>query len=153
KFRQSKGFADSKTRYAPGWGANDHFADPQFVKFAADWKVAPDLRLGPKSPAVDAGVALPETWPDPLRSLDQGKPDLGAVPIGVEPWRVGVRGRLTAFGEEKANPQTPPLQSMDFVRHPPRPQPSASLKPAAVLEGYPAPDVPLIEFALRRQRV
>jgi hypothetical protein len=29
-------------------------------------------------------VALPEAWPDPLRKDDKGKPDVGALPLGVE---------------------------------------------------------------------
>ena len=48
-----------------------------------------DVRLRPDSPAVDAGLELPAGWPDPLRKLDKGKPDLGALPLGADPLRVG----------------------------------------------------------------
>jgi hypothetical protein len=48
-----------------------------------------DLRLAKDSPAVDAGVSIPAEWPDPLRSSDEGKPDLGALPLGSEMLRVG----------------------------------------------------------------
>ncbi len=82
-FRRSKLFEASKKRYPPGWGVADVFADPKFVRPPAD------LRLRPDSPAVDAGVTLPAEWPDPLRKLDKGKPDIGALPLGVEMLRVG----------------------------------------------------------------
>lgn len=101
KFRQSKAFAESQKHYAPGWGAGDVFADPKFVKFSADWRRPMDLRLRPESPAVNAGVPLPATWPDPLSQVDKGKRDLGALPLDVRPWHVGVPGRLMMFGEEK----------------------------------------------------
>ena len=38
--------------------------------------------------AIDAGVDLPGDWPDPLRTKDAGKPDLGALPLGAEPFPV-----------------------------------------------------------------
>ncbi len=87
-FRRSGTFAASKRAYPPGWGAHDRFADPKFVRFTADGPV--DLRLRPDSPAVDAGVALPADWPDPLRSRDRGKPDVGALPLGAEPFQAGL---------------------------------------------------------------
>jgi hypothetical protein len=34
-------------------------------------------------------VELPADWPDPLRKQDTGKPDLGALPFGAEPFPVG----------------------------------------------------------------
>lgn len=93
--RQPNWFAESKKTYPAGWTANDVFADPLFV--ALD-KEATDLRLQPKSPAIDAGVAVPKEWPDPLREADAGKPDIGAFPAGAKAWAVGIDGRLTAFG-------------------------------------------------------
>jgi hypothetical protein len=92
-FRKSKVFEASKERYPPGWGAHDVFADPRFVRFAADGKEAVDLRLQAKSPAVDAGVEVPGDWPDPLRKQDKGKPDIGALPLGAEPFKVGKTGK------------------------------------------------------------
>ena len=62
---------------------SDVFDDPRFVRFPDD------LRLDPKSPAVDAGVPIPSDWPDPLRGKDKGKPDLGAVPLGQDLPKVG----------------------------------------------------------------
>jgi len=84
KFRSSPTFSSSKKRYAPGWGASDMFADPMLIDLARG-----DMRLSRKSPAIDAGVALPSGWPDSLRSVDNKKPDLGAFPLGAELLRVG----------------------------------------------------------------
>jgi hypothetical protein len=88
-FHQSKLFAASKRHYSPGWTAHDQFADPRFVGFAADWRLPLDLRLQPNSPAIDAGVEIPKDWPDPLRDQDRGKPDIGALPLGAQPFQVG----------------------------------------------------------------
>lgn len=68
--------------------ANDRFADPQFVNSDGDF------RLQAESPAIDNGVRIPAEWEDPLRAKDEGKPDLGAIPLGVEPWKVGAKGAL-----------------------------------------------------------
>ncbi len=97
KHRASPLFAASRKRYPPGWAANDLFADPEFEAFDADWKKPTDLRLRPGSPAIDAGVPVPADWPDPLRANDPGKPDLGAIPAGVIPDRIGVDARFPLF--------------------------------------------------------
>lgn len=148
KFRQSKAFTDSKQQYPPGWGANDRFADPKFAKFDPVVKIN-DLRLQMGSPAIDAGVAIPNEWPDPLR--EKGKPDIGALPFESEPWAIGVNGRLNVFGggEKKTTiARLPPLQ------YTPRPALiDERHKPAAIVEGYPAFDVPLLHFAFRKQQV
>jgi len=89
KFRDSPLFAASKKSYPPGWGAGDRFADPKFVRLDGDVSMPPDVRLQSSSPAVDAGVALPAEWPDPLRSQDDRKPDLGALPSGAAMLEVG----------------------------------------------------------------
>jgi len=83
------------------WMKHDQFADPKFAALSADPKAPFDLTLQESSPAIDAGVLVPAEWFDPLRAEDQGKPDQGALPLGAEPWNVGVRGRLTAFGAER----------------------------------------------------
>jgi len=94
KFRLSKTFAESKAQYPPGWTANDVFADPRFLGFSGASTAKNDYRLQPGSAAVDAGVAIPAAWPDPLREADRGKPDLGALPLGHEQWGVGIHGRI-----------------------------------------------------------
>lgn len=98
KFRKSPLFKDSQRFYEPGWTTNDLVADPQLVKLIDDPSKASDLRLSPNSPAIDAGVPLPNDWPDPLREADENKPDIGAIPVGVKPWGVGVEGRMSVFG-------------------------------------------------------
>lgn len=85
KFRKSLLFAASQKQYPPGWGANDRVADPMFVSLENDF------RLQSGSPAINAGIAIPSEWPDPLRDIDAGKPDLGAFPLRAEPLRVGRR--------------------------------------------------------------
>jgi hypothetical protein len=89
KFRASPLFAASKKQYPPGWGSDDRFADPKFVQLTGDASRPFDLRLQSSSPAIDAGVELPADWPDPLRSPDGGKPDLGALPSGAAMLEVG----------------------------------------------------------------
>ena len=86
--RKSKPFEASKKTHAGGWGSHDIFADPKFVKFAAWGDPAADYRLSKDSPAVGAGAELPKDWPDPLRKADV-KPDLGALPFGAEPFKMG----------------------------------------------------------------
>ncbi len=100
KFRASPLFKDSRKRYEPGWTTHDRLADPRFVNLTANEPV--DLRLRADSPAIDAGQALPADWPDPLRAADKEGPDIGAVPHGAEPGRVGVEGRLSIFGDRRA---------------------------------------------------
>jgi len=90
KFRASPLFAASKKRYPPGWCASDVFADPRFLAFDPAAKAEEDFRLEAKSPAIDAGVAIPQEWPDVLREVDAGRPDIGALPLGVGPLRVGI---------------------------------------------------------------
>lgn len=151
KFRKSKAFDESKRRYPPGWGAADRFADPKFVSLAPDWKSTPDLRLRPGSPAIDAGVDLPQAWPDPLRHLDKGKPDIGAVPAGASAWVIGVRGRFHVFGgtaTASKQQDTQPFAVPNVKIRPP-----LEVKPAAIVEGYPEFDAPLLQYALRKQGV
>jgi hypothetical protein len=92
-------FKLSKERYEPGWTTQDRVADPKFVRLAAERKTPADLRLDAASPAINSGLPLPADWPDPLREADAGAPDIGALPHGAAPWKVGVDGRLSLFGE------------------------------------------------------
>lgn len=160
RFRTSPAFARSQTRYGPGWTAHDQFADPQFVRLPPEVDSTPgiapdvaacDLSLRPGSPAIDAGVPLPDQWPDELRSSDRGKPDVGALPHGVLPWRVGVRGRLSASGapsgERLALESGPPR----FLVAAPDLPPDRQAPRVAIVVGYPALDAPLLAFAFRRQ--
>lgn len=98
KLRSSPLFKDSQRFYEPGWTTNDIVADPMFVKLAETPAEPSDLRLSGGSPAIDAGLIIPAEWPDPFREADRGKPDIGAVPLGVTGWGVGVDGRIPVFG-------------------------------------------------------
>ena len=92
KFRASPMFAASRKFYEPGWTTNDRVLDPKFVNAPTD------LRLASDSPAINTGGSLPAEWPDPLRESDREKPDIGALPLGVKPWGVGVDARISLFG-------------------------------------------------------
>jgi len=82
-------------RPPPDWAGTDRYDDPRFRGLNPDWRHPIDWRLQPDSPAINAGVVLPADWPDPFRTRDTDKPDIGAVPLGTDTWRVGVRGRVT----------------------------------------------------------
>lgn len=148
-FRTSKMFEASKATYAPGWSAHDRLADPKFVRLDANWRTPLDVRLQETSPCIDAGVPIPADWPDSQRAIDKGKPDIGAIPLGGEPWRIGMRGRLTVFGDEKPLHMAIAFVPREFST--PAALPPANLrKPAVIVQGYPARELPLLEFALRR---
>lgn len=84
KYRASPLYAESKKSYPPGSSTHSLVADPKLREG--------DARLQEGSPAVDAGVMLDESWPDPLRKQDKGKPDIGALPLGAEALKVGRKG-------------------------------------------------------------
>lgn len=89
KYRASPQFAQSKSIYAAGSTTHSLVADPKFTQAVAVEPTPNEYRLAEGSPAIDAGVELPANWPDPLRSADSGKPDLGALPHGSAPLEVG----------------------------------------------------------------
>ncbi len=148
KFRSSPAFEQSRQQYNRGWTAHDRFADPVFVNLSTDWRKVPDLRLTERSPAVEAGVVLPKQWPDPLRDADRGTPDGGAIPHGIKPWPVGVRGRQNIFGAAREG-------DVDFEPRPwlaPLDKETPSLR-VVIIEGYPAFDAPLVTYGLRRHGI
>ena len=97
KFRASPLFEQSKRYHEPGWTTLDRLVDPKLVKIPNDPDAVSDLRLQPDSPAIDSGIRFPSEWPDPLRDADKGQPDIGAIPLGVKLWTVGVNGRISIF--------------------------------------------------------
>lgn len=101
KFRASKLFVESQEFFKPGWTTLDLYGDPRFLRFMPGEAEQDDLRLRPTSPARSAGEILPEEWPDDLRI--SGRPDIGALPHNVEPWGVGVEGRIPLFGTIREN--------------------------------------------------
>jgi hypothetical protein len=151
KFRLSKTFAASKAARAFGLGAHDRFADPKFVKFSGNGMEIMDLRPSDDSPVFEMGIALPGGWPDPLRQQDSGKPDAGALPKSGKPWHVGRRGRLTMFGDDKALDDRSAIALREFADE--EATVRTDIKPAAIVEGYPEFDAPVIEYLLKRQGV
>jgi hypothetical protein len=97
--RRSAPPAAGAAESAPAWAARDRFADPRFFHFDPRPASPLDLRLTASSPAAGAGVRLPPDCPDPLAASPAARPDIGAIPVGADPWRVGVRGRYTMFGQ------------------------------------------------------
>jgi len=93
---QGRKYAFRKQPYPDHWMKHDTFADPKFQQTTTQRDGEMNLALKPNSPAVNAGVAIADPWPDPVRELDQGQPDIGAFPQGVEPWQVGIAGRINA---------------------------------------------------------
>jgi len=102
KFRASPHFEASKKFYEAGLTTHDRVADPRFTSLPVDGSKPADLRLQTGSPAVNAGVAVPAEWPDPLRVADRDAPDCGALPFGTAAWGVGVDGRIPLSGEPAA---------------------------------------------------
>jgi hypothetical protein len=132
-------------------GVHDRFADPKFVEFSADWKQPLDLRLEKGSAAIDAGIAIPGEWRD-IPKRDDGKPDIGALELQAQMWQVGVRGRLTMFGEVKSSKVPVSIGLIPFVDST-KVAYRADVKPAAIVEGYPELDAPVVEYALKREGI
>jgi hypothetical protein len=93
KYRGSELFARSKPLYAAGSSSHCVVMDPKLLHFQRDNLRQSDVRLQAESPAIDAGVELPSEWPDPVRSLDQGKPDIGAMSKEAPEFRAGRAAR------------------------------------------------------------
>jgi hypothetical protein len=89
QYRASKEFQKSKEVYPPGFASRSIVADPRFIQPVMESSEPTDYRLQEGSPAVDAGADVPADWPDPLRGSDPGRPDIGALPLGAEPLKVG----------------------------------------------------------------
>lgn len=154
RFRGSPDFETSKRLYAPGWTTNDIVGDPGFADFDGDLDSDIDVRLSAASAARDAGVSLTKDWPDPLRRIDAGRPDIGAVPFDAELSTVGIGGRLDIFGRAVAGSRSKLKSSLPEFPVPdadiPRKR-STDSKPVVIVQGYPAFDSPLLEFALHHR--
>jgi len=83
-------------RYPYAWEQHGQIAAPGFAAFRAEPGAANDYRLRQDSPAVGAGVALPEVLPDEFRPTGDTRPDIGPLPLGAEDLRVGRGGRVSA---------------------------------------------------------
>lgn len=135
---------------------NDTVADPGFVSYSTDWREVADVRLRPDSPAAKGGwlfdaIAQGEDL-KPVR-LHAGKSYRGALAPNEAAWPIGVRGRFNVVGEMSPVGKWQPLKLPEKATDEPAP-PKVNLtavKRALVIQGYPAFDTPLIEFALRKQ--
>ncbi|MBC8115593.1 MAG: DUF1565 domain-containing protein [Candidatus Saccharimonas sp.] len=150
--RRSSRTVDERAGRALGWASRDLAADPRCERVSPDWRVVCDLRLRSDSPTLRAGVALPHEWPLRFKEYSNESPcDIGAFPADATPARIGMLYRWTLFGEE-VEPFLPrPVDRIAFLSPWTASPPVKPNKPAVVVSGYPAPDVPLIEYALLRQ--
>ena len=80
KVRNSKFSEANKEQYPQGWASRSIVADPGFIKFDRDGKAVCDYRLQDNSPAIGAGIVLPDELEDPFRPKDGARPDIGALP-------------------------------------------------------------------------
>lgn len=96
--KQGRGPAFRRKPTPDGWMAHDLFADPKFTFLSPDRSARFDVSLQDDSPAIDAGVAIPGEWFDPLRASDHNAADIGAFPRQTKPWSVGVNGRIRVSG-------------------------------------------------------
>ena len=76
-------------RYPAQWCTSSLVADPKFQSFAANPETRNDYRLRDLSPALEAGISLPEEWSDPSRPKSDERPDLGALPSGAKMFPAG----------------------------------------------------------------
>ena len=147
RFRDTPASEKSKGTYAPGWTSSDRFADPRFFHFDPQPGTPLDLRVVAGSPAVMAGVRLPAECPDPLQPTQGEPPDIGAFPLDAEPWRVGVQGRYTAFGQLIGLTAPTSLTSPEVKLSAAERRPWRS---AALVAGYRGFPVQALEFALEQ---
>jgi hypothetical protein len=159
KYRKSAAFEASKKKQGSGWTADDLFEPPGFVSYSADWRQIADVRIKPDSPAANSG------WQKSLEPTARGKavmvgaPYRGALAVDSQPWSVGVQGRWNVIGEAVASEHWRPIQFQNAAERRvsvgERPMPGAArgqIKTALLVQGYPAFDAPLIEYALRKQQ-
>ncbi len=131
-------------RSSPDAAKTNQITDPGFQSYSTEWRKDVDLRAS--GPAVDAGVAIPADWFDPIRSKE-----IGAVPKGSQPWRIGIHGRLDAFGRKAENAPPPAAFAWAFPDDHPAHGPRADAPRATSIRGYPAFDAPIVEYLLRRR--
>lgn len=96
KARANKVSEHNQSKYPKGWEASSFVADPKFMAFSTQAESTNDYRPQPDSPVLGKGIVLPAELDDPERPKDGAAPDIGALPRGSEPLRVGIRGRMTA---------------------------------------------------------
>ena len=94
RVRSAKGSKAIEAKYPGGWEANSLVADPRFAAFNLTVSAQNDYRLTADSPAVGKGVVLPHDLIDPQRPAGDVRPDVGALPLGLEVFAVGRQARV-----------------------------------------------------------
>ncbi|WP_374456925.1 right-handed parallel beta-helix repeat-containing protein [Nocardioides sp.] len=107
--RASTYFDDSRAAHPPGFEAHGRDDDPRLRRWLPVPRPVDDFRLGPGSPARQAGVPLPDAT---LREIDGdpppgARPDIGCFRFGSPPMRVGVDGRRRFPGSHVHAPVPP----------------------------------------------
>jgi hypothetical protein len=104
KARTSPVSEQNKAKYPAGWESVSIVADPKFVAFGVAADAVNDYHLQPDSPALHKGIVLPAEWEDPARPKDGTAPDIGALPLGSRPLRVGIGSRIQAGATDSLKP-------------------------------------------------
>lgn len=79
----------NKQTYPAGWASKAVVGDPMFAKFQLNPDAACDFSIRDGSPAISAGIVLPDELEDPLRPKDNSPPDIGALPVGMPMFQAG----------------------------------------------------------------
>lgn len=138
-----------KSKGATEWTSRDTIADPGFVSCSSDWREIADLRLKPDSPAAKGGWTAVRHAGDAY--LTFGAEYRGAIAPKAEAWPIGVRGRFNVIGEALPIGKWQELKSPQSMKEPVKTVAQATVKGALLVQGYPAFDAPVIEYALRKQ--
>jgi hypothetical protein len=97
-FDKSPIFSDSEIAHPPGYEKDGIDSDPRFRDFDPTQTGpagADDMRLASDSPALHAGMILPEDLRTADGAPDDERPDIGFLAYGSPPMAVGVDGRRT----------------------------------------------------------
>lgn len=140
-----------KLRGASEWASHDTIADPGFVSYSADGREIADVRLKPDSPAATGGWQMVLPLPEKGKAVSIGSHHRGALAPKAEAWPIGMRGRFNVNGEAIPVGKWQELRAPQSMKSPEMSQAKPSVKRALLIQGYPAFDAPLIEFALRKQ--
>lgn len=91
RFRASDAFTASQQQVQGGSTSHSIVADPNWASDPNSDPWPMDVRSVQGSPMIDAGIAIDQEWPDPLRGEDEGQPDIGALPYKSAVFQVGPR--------------------------------------------------------------
>ncbi len=138
-----------KLKGATDWTAKDTIANPGFVSYSSDWREIADVRLKTDSPAAKGGWLTVKHAGDAY--LTFGAEYRGAFGPKQAAWPIGVRGRFNVIGEALPGDKWQELQAPQPMKSSGTSQTQPAVKLALLVQGYPAFDAPLLEYALRKQ--